>query len=65
MNRAVQSGTLDLSVQLRHVAAVEVLPGVVTRIVAMRVGGRVVKARMYGADRVAETLRQAIARARS
>ncbi|MBN8883853.1 MAG: hypothetical protein J0H73_16270 [Salana multivorans] len=65
MNRAVQSGTLDLSVQLRHVAAVEVLPGVVTRIVAMRVGGRVVKARTYGADRVAETLRQAIARARS
>ncbi|MFT4295346.1 MAG: hypothetical protein QM582_08030 [Micropruina sp.] len=64
LNRAVQSGTLDLSVPLGAIAAVEVQPGVLTRIVAMTVGERVVKARMYGADRVAETIQEAAAQAR-
>lgn len=61
LNRMVQTGTLDLSVPLDDIAAVEVQPGLVTKIVAITVGHRQVKARMYGAERVAETIRQAAA----
>lgn len=61
LNRMVQTGTLDLSVPLHDIAAVEVQPGLVTKIVAITVGQRQVKARMYGAERVAETIRQGIA----
>lgn len=63
LNRAVQSGTLDIAVPLRSIAQVEVQPGFVTKIVAITVGYRQVKSRMYGADQVAETIRQAVGRA--
>ncbi|MFT4226225.1 hypothetical protein [Micropruina sp.] len=64
LNRAVQSGTLDIALPLRSIAQVELQPGFVTKIVAITVGYRQVKSRMYGAEQVAETIRQAVGRAR-
>lgn len=60
LNRVVQAGTLDLGLPLRSIAQVEVQPGFVTKVVALTVGNRQVKSRMYGAEQVAEAIRQAV-----
>ncbi len=62
LNRAVQSGTLDVALPLRSIGHVEVQSGFVTKIVVITVGYRQVKSRMYGAEQVAETIRQAVGR---
>ncbi|MCT9820055.1 hypothetical protein N3K63_07110 [Microbacterium sp. W1N] len=53
VNRAAQSGTLDVSISLKDVTGVEVLPGILTRIVAIATPARVLKVRCWGAHRFA------------
>ena len=65
VNRVANSGTLDLEIDLRRVESVEVQPGVLTKIVAVGVGGgRVVKARCFGAAGLADQIRAAVQAAR-
>jgi len=56
MNRIAQSGTLDVSVPLREVTHVAVLPGFFTNIVAISTPDRVLKVRCYGARRFADAV---------
>lgn len=61
VNRLANSGTLDLEIDLRGVESVEVQPGVLTKIIAVQVaGGRLVKARCFGAAGLAEKIRAAV-----
>jgi hypothetical protein len=59
MNRAIQTGSLDILVPLRAVVDVEVLRGFVTRIIAIHTPGSVVKVRCFGADAFADQIRYA------
>ena len=61
LNRAMPSGTLHVVIPLREVSGVHLLPGVATKIVAIDVRYRRAKARMYGADKVVGSIRQALA----
>jgi hypothetical protein len=65
LNRALQSGQLDIVIDLRSIESVEVLPGVLTKIVAMRTADGVTKVRCFGAAKVAEQIRAAASSARS
>src|SRR6478735_9406030 len=56
VNRLMQSGTLDVSVPLAKVTDVKVLPGLVTKIVAITAPERVLKVRCYGAARFAAAI---------
>jgi len=49
LNRVAQSGTLDVSMPLKQVTDVEVLPGFFTNIVAISTPDRVLKIRCYWA----------------
>jgi hypothetical protein len=67
LNRMGQSGTLDVSVPLKQVTDVEVLPGLFTDIVAISTPDRVLKVRCYWARRFADAViaaRDAVSRAR-
>ena len=59
MNRAIQTGSLDILVPLPAVVDVEVLRGFVTRIIAIHTPGSVVKVRCFGADAFADQIRYA------
>ncbi|WP_156765546.1 hypothetical protein [Mycobacterium sp. 1245499.0] len=59
LNRAIQSGQLDIVVDLGSVEAVELLPGVLTKIVAIHTGDRATKIRCFGAAKVADQIRTA------
>jgi hypothetical protein len=61
LNRAIQSGQLDVTVDLRSIESVEVLPGVLTKIIAIRTGDRVAKFRCFAARKVAAHIRAAAA----
>lgn len=65
INRAANTGTLDLAIDLRRVESVEVQPGVLTKIIAVRVGPQVVKARCFGAAGLADQIRAAVQAARA
>ncbi|MDR7189531.1 hypothetical protein J2Y46_002357 [Microbacterium sp. BE35] len=76
MNRAVQSGSLDVEVPLALVTGVDVIPAFMTNIVAISTPELVLKVRCYGArefadaaraarDQAVETLRNTIADARA
>ncbi|HEY9263646.1 MAG TPA: hypothetical protein VIP82_12700 [Microbacterium sp.] len=56
MNRIAQSGTLDVSVPLKQVTDVEVLPGLFTNIVAISTPDRVLKVRCYWARKFADAV---------
>lgn len=61
VNRLANTGPLDLEIDLRRVESVEVQPGVLTKIIAVQVGGgRVVKARCFGAAGLADQVRAAV-----
>jgi hypothetical protein len=64
INRTVQSGTLEFEVPTEAISDVELQPGFATRIVAVRVGDKVVRVRCYGAARLAAAIRAAVAEAR-
>ncbi|WP_155766066.1 hypothetical protein [Mycobacterium colombiense] len=59
LNRSIQSGRLDIVIALRSIESVEVLPGVLTKIIAIRAGDRVTKIRCFGAAKVANQIRAA------
>lgn len=59
LNRSIQSGQLDITVDLRSVESVELLPGVLTKIMAIHTGDRVTKIRCFGAAKVADQIRAA------
>ena len=66
VNRLANTGTLDLEIDLRRVEAVEVQPGVLTKSIAVQVGGgRVVKVRCFGAAGLADQIRAAVQATRS
>jgi hypothetical protein len=65
LNRAIQSGQLEVTVDLHSIQSVELLPGVLTKIIAVRTGNRVAKFRCFGASKVAEHIRAAAAAAGS
>jgi hypothetical protein len=50
VNRAVQTGTLEFEIPLTQITSVEVLPGVLTRIIEIRTAGSVAKIRCFRAD---------------
>ncbi|MFF2387899.1 hypothetical protein [Agromyces sp. NPDC058104] len=54
LNRIAQSGTLDVTIPLAEITGVEVLPGFITRIVAITTPDVTLKVRCYGAARFAE-----------
>ena len=56
LNRIAQSGTLDVSVPLKQVTDVEVLPGFFTNIVAISTPDRVLKIRCYWARHFADAV---------
>ena len=65
VNRIANRGSLDVEIDLREVTGpITVLPGVVTKIIAVPVGGRVFKARCWGAARMAEQIQAAVTAAR-
>jgi hypothetical protein len=57
LNRSIQSGQLDITVDMRSIESVELLPGVLTKIIAIGAGDRVVKIRCFGAAKIAEQIR--------
>jgi hypothetical protein len=57
LNRSIQSGQLDIAVDMRSIESVELLPGVLTKIIAIGTRDRVVKIRCFGAAKVAEQIR--------
>ncbi|BBZ15193.1 hypothetical protein MBRA_53880 (plasmid) [Mycobacterium branderi] len=59
LNRSIQSGQLDIVVDLRSIESVELLPGVLTKIVAIRTDEGVTKFRCFGAAKIAEQIRAA------
>jgi hypothetical protein len=59
INRGIQSGQLDIEISLHSIESVEVLPGVLTKIIAVRAGGQLTKFRCFGARKVAEHIRAA------
>lgn len=59
LNRSIQSGQLDIVVDLRSIESVEVLPGVLTKIIAIHTADRVTKVRCFGAATVADRIRAA------
>jgi hypothetical protein len=65
LNRSIQSGQLDIIVDLRSIESVELLPGVLTKIVAIRTGDGVIKVRCFGAAKVTEQIRAAASSAGS
>jgi hypothetical protein len=65
VNRAMQTGTLDIVVPAAAITGVQVLRGVLTKIIAVEtVGGSVVKIRCFGAREFAEQIRSVAHRAR-
>jgi hypothetical protein len=57
------TGVLDIEIDLAEVTGpVTVLPGFVTKIIAVPVGGAVFKARCWGAKKMAERIQAAVAR---
>lgn len=59
LNRSIQSGQLDIVVDLRSIESVELLPGVLTKIIAIHTADRVTKVRCFGAAKVADRIRAA------
>jgi hypothetical protein len=63
VNRVANTGVLDIEIDLAEVTGpVTVLPGFVTKIIAVPVGGAVFKARCWGAKKMAERIQAAVAR---
>jgi hypothetical protein len=60
VNRVAHAGTLDIEVDVRRIEAVDVLPGFLTKIIAVRVGDKVVKVRCWGASKMADRIRAAV-----
>lgn len=59
LNRAVQTGTLDVTVPLADVVAVRLIRGFVTNIVAVETAGFVFKVRCYGAKAFSDAIEAA------
>jgi len=64
MNRAIQTGSMDIVVPLPAVVRVEVLRGFVTQIIAIHAPGFVVKIRCFNAHAFADQIRSAADSAR-
>jgi hypothetical protein len=65
VNRLANRGSLDVEIDLREVTGpIAVLPGVLTKIIAVPLGGRVFKARCWGAAKMAERIQTAVTAAR-
>lgn len=65
LNRSIQSGQLDIIVDLRSIESVELLPGVLTKIIAIHTGDQVTKVRCFAAAKVADRIRAAASAAGS
>jgi hypothetical protein len=65
LNRSIQAGQLEIIIDLRSIESVELLPGVLTKIVAIRTGDRMNKFRCFGAAKVADQIRAAASSAGS
>jgi hypothetical protein len=63
MNRAVHHGLTSIELRLVDLESVEVLPGFVTKIIALRTPEHVVKIRCYGAPALAQQIRELAGRA--
>ncbi len=64
VNRSLHGGSLDVVIDLRHVESVELLPGFVTRIVAVRTADGVFLARCFGARKLVGQIDSAVRAAR-
>lgn len=64
VNRSLHGSSLDVVIHLRHVESVELLPGFVTRIVAVRIEGGVFLARCFGARKLVGQIDSAVRAAR-
>ena len=66
VNRLANSGPLDVEIDLRDLTGpVTVLPGFLTKIIAVPVGGEIFKARCWGAAAMAERIQTAANAAQS
>lgn len=59
LNRATHAGTLDVDIPLALIVRVDLLPGVVTKIVAIHTVGGLLKVRCYGASNLAHAIEKA------
>ena len=59
VNRAIQTGSLDIAVPLSAIVDIQVLRGFVTQIIAIHTPGYVVKVRCFGAKAFASQIRSA------
>lgn len=59
MNRAIQMGTLDVTIPLNEVRSVELSPGVLTKIVVVATAETILKVRCFGAAKLADAIRKA------
>jgi hypothetical protein len=57
LNRALHRDLSDVEIRLAEIAAIDVLPGFVTKIIAIRLPRHVAKVRCFGASAVAERIR--------
>lgn len=60
LNRAVQKGIGPIDIPLHLIDGVAVLPGILTKIIAISATGRTVKVRCYKAPAFAEIIRTAV-----
>lgn len=60
VNRAIQTGSLNVSIELSQISAVDVSSGVLTKIVDVRAGDRLFRFRCFGAPAVAQAIRSAM-----
>lgn len=65
MNRAVHQGLSSIDLRLQDLESIEVLPGFVTKIIALGTPGHMVKVRCYGAPALAQLIRDLAGRARA
>jgi hypothetical protein len=61
LNRGLQSGTLDVRIDLDQIRQVEVIPAPFTKIIEVHSGQGLLKFRCYGAARFAQAIRGAVA----
>lgn len=64
VNRGLQTGSMDVDVPLSTVESIEILPGVLTKIIAIRTRQSVVKVRCFRARAFADQIREAARLAR-
>lgn len=60
MNRLAHKGLTGLKVSLSQVVSVELLPGVVTKIIVVRTPAHAIKFRCYGAEEMAQKIQECL-----